>query len=148
MRGGPAETWSRPTPAPWSSHCLEQGQPPGAMTGIWTPRKKYMEKGEESLFPMLRTAELGERQPGAAYSMVLSCRVVKSHLSLPSILFHLDSIMPVCGVSIARSPLPVPRRRQSQALPHTNHPLGQLFWQIPTKGTAWVGHHGSALATD
>lgn len=45
-------------------------------------------------------------------------------------------------------PLSALRRRQGQALPHTNHPLGQLLWQIPTKGTAWAGHHSSALATD
>jgi len=46
------------------------------------------------------------------------------------------------------SPLPAPRRRQIQAVPHTNHPSGQLFWQIPTKGSAWAGHHSSVLATD
>lgn len=75
--------------------------------------------------------------------LLIPCRAVKSHLSLPSVLFHWDSITTVCGASTARA-----RRRQSQALPHTNHPLGQLFWQIPTKGTAWAGHHGSALARD
>lgn len=36
----------------------------------------------------------------------------------------------------------------SQALPHTNHPLGQLFWQVPMKGTAWAGQHSSASAGD
>lgn len=60
-----------------------------------------MEKGEESLFPTLGTAELGERRPGAAYSMIFCCRVLKSCLFPPSILFHLDSIAMVCGGSIA-----------------------------------------------
>lgn len=68
-------------------------------------------------------------------------RVVKSHLSLPSILFLWNSITTVCGATTASA-----RRRESQALPHTNHPLGQLFWQFCTKGTAWAGHQSSALA--
>lgn len=53
-------------------------------------------------------------------------RVVKSHLSLPSLLFHWDSIPTVCGATTASA-----RRRESQALPHTNHPLGQTFLAHP-----------------
>lgn len=74
---------------------------------------------------------------------LIPCRVVESHLSLPSLLFHRRSITTVCGATTASA-----SRRESQALPHTNHPLGQLFWQIPTKGSAWAGHRGSALAGD
>lgn len=56
-------------------------------------------------------------------------------------MFHGDSITTVCGATTASA-----SSRESPALPHTNHPLGQLFWQIPTKGTAWAGHRSSALA--
>lgn len=65
---------------------------------------------------MLGTAELGERQPGAAYSMVFPCRVVKSHLSPPSILFYLDSITTVRGVSIASA------KEKAEPNPSTHKP--------------------------
>jgi len=48
--------------------------------------QKCMEKGEELQFPMLGTAELGERQPEAAYSIVFSCSAVQPHLSPSSVL--------------------------------------------------------------
>lgn len=77
--------------------------------------QKCTEEGEESLFPMLGTTKLGERQQGAVYSVVFSCRVVKSHLSLPSILCHLD-ITTMHGVSIASA------KEKAEPSPSTHKP--------------------------
>lgn len=137
MREGPAGTRSRPTPAPLSSHCLEQGQPRGAMTGMWTPGSTWR-KARNCHFPC---SEQQNCQDTQGQLILWSSPAVSLNPTFPCPHF------PFSWTASRRRVMP-PLRRQSQALPHTNHPLGQLFCQIPTKGTAWAGHRSLALATD
>lgn len=93
-------------------------QPPGATLGIWTPRISGERQGN--------TVSGHQLEANNNQEQFILCRVGKSHLSLPSLSFHWDSITTVCGATPASA-----RRRESPALPHTNHPLGQMFLADP-----------------
>lgn len=103
----------------------------GTATGSYdrhVDTRKYLEKGKELPFPMLRTTELS-RHPRAAYSVVFSCSVVKSHLSLPSLPFQLDSITTACDASAEEAePSPSTHKPPPGAVilsdPHKRHCLG------------------------